>query len=144
MRMTETDRIARTLLPDSPLDLLQHRDLPGRSQLIPQKRTQAPMKTNKLTVALLFGAALACTPVSGLSQSRDDNSAKQDMHNAGTETKDAAKDVGHGVQKGTAKGYAKTKRGTKRAWHKTKDTTKGAVNGAKEGARQSDDSDRPR
>ena len=102
------------------------------------------MKTNKLTVALLFGAALACTPVSGLSQSHEDNSAKQDMHNAGRETKNAAKDVGHGVKKGTEKGYDKTKKGTKKAWTKTKDTTKGAVHGAKEGAKKTDDSDRSR
>ncbi len=38
MRMTETDRVARTLLPDSPLDLLQHGDLPGRSQPIPPEK----------------------------------------------------------------------------------------------------------
>jgi hypothetical protein len=102
------------------------------------------MKNNRLTVTLLFGAALACSPVVGMGQSRDDSSAKQDMHNAGHETKAAVKDTGQGVKKGTEKAYHSTKRGTKRAWHKTEDTTKGAVQGAKAGAKKTDDSDRPR
>jgi Ni/Co efflux regulator RcnB len=102
-----------------------------------------PMTTNKLAVSLLFAAAMTCSPVVGLSQSRDDNGAKQDMRDAGHETKNAAKDVGHGVKSGTEKGYHKTKRGTKKAWNKTKDTTKGAAHGAKEGAHDSDDYNRP-
>lgn len=112
------------------------------------------MKSNKLTVSLLFAAALACSPVMGLSQ-HDDSGAKQDMRNAGHETKNAAKDAGHGVKRGTEKaydktkngteeGYDKTKRGTKKAWHKTEDTTKGAAHGAREGAHQTDDYDRTR
>lgn len=113
------------------------------------------MTKNRLSVTLLFAAALACSPMAVLGQSRDDNSAIQDMHNAGRDTKDAAKDAGHGVKKGTEKGYNatkngtekgynKTKRGTKRAWHKTENTTKGAVHGAKEGAHSSDDNDTSR
>jgi hypothetical protein len=117
--------------------------------LSPRRRTEdkkgdSPMTTNKLAVSLLFAAALTCSPVVGLSQSHDDSGAKQDMRDAGHETKNAAKDLGHGVKKGTEKGYHKTKRGTKRAWHKTEDTTKGAVHGAKEGAHRSDDDDRAR
>jgi len=45
--------------------------------------------------------------------------AGQDMKNAGTDTKDAAKSAGSGVKKGTKKAYHKTKSGTKKAYHKT-------------------------
>jgi hypothetical protein len=83
--------------------------------------------------ALFLGAALLCAPAPGWSQ---DNGAKQDMKDAGHETKNAAKDAGHGVKQGSKKAYHKTKSGTKKAWHKTADTTKGAANGAKEGAKQ--------
>ncbi len=52
---------------------------------------------------------------------------KQDMKNAGTETKNAAKDTGHGISTGTQKAYHKTKRGTKKAYHKTASATKHAT-----------------
>lgn len=45
--------------------------------------------------------------------------AKQDMKDAGHDTKNAAKDTGRGVKTGTRKAYHSTKRGTKRAYHKT-------------------------
>jgi hypothetical protein len=67
-----------------------------------------------------------------------ENSAKQDMKDAGHETKNAAKDAGRGTKQGTKKVYRSTKRGTKKAWNKTKNTTKGAANGAREGAKQPD------
>jgi hypothetical protein len=89
--------------------------------------------------ALFLGAALLCGSVAGRSEQpapAQDNGPKQDMKDAGHETKDAAKDAAHGTKQGTKKAYHSTKRGTKKAWHKTKDTTKGAVNGAKEGANQ--------
>jgi hypothetical protein len=90
-----------------------------------------------LLPSLFLGAALAVTPALGWSQqTTTDQSAKQDMKDAGHETKDAAKDAGHGVKKGTKKAYNKTKNGTKKGWDKTKNTTKGAVNGAKEGAHE--------
>ena len=93
----------------------------------------------KLNLSVFFlAAALACAPALGWSQEStpsQDSGAKQDMKDAGHETKNAAKDAGHGVKQGTKKGYHKTKHGTKKAWHKTEDTTKGAVNGAKEGAK---------
>jgi Ni/Co efflux regulator RcnB len=97
------------------------------------------MTTKRQLSALFLGATLVCGPVLGWSQEPDsiqDSGAKQDMKDAGHETKDAAKDTGSGVKQGTKKVYHKTKRGTKKAWHKTKDTTMGAVNGAKEGAKQ--------
>jgi hypothetical protein len=95
------------------------------------------MKTKLQLSALFLGAALMCAPALGWSQPNpsQDSGAKQDMKNAGHETKDAAKDATHGVKQGTTKAYHKTKHGTKKAWRKTKDTTKGAVNGAKEGAK---------
>jgi len=94
------------------------------------------MTTNRQIAALFLGAALVCSPALGWSSSpSQDSGAKQDMKDAGHETKDAAKDTGRGVKQGTKKVYHKTKRGTKKAWHKTKDTTTGAVEGGKEGAR---------
>jgi hypothetical protein len=94
------------------------------------------MRTNSKLSALFLGAALVCGSTLGWSeQSGQDSGAKQDMKDAGHETKGAAQDAGHGVKQGTKKSYHATKRGTKKAWHKTKDTTKGAVNGGKEGAK---------
>jgi hypothetical protein len=88
------------------------------------------MKTRSQFAAFVLGALLAGGPALGWSQ----DSAKQDMKDAGHETKNAAKDVGHGTKTGTKKAYNATKHGTKKAWHKTKNTTKGAADGAKEGA----------
>jgi hypothetical protein len=97
------------------------------------------MKIKLQMSALFLGAALLCGSVVGWSEQpapAQDNGPKQDMKDAGHETKDATKDAAHGTKQGTKKAYHSTKRGTKKAWHKTKDTTKGAVNGAKEGAKQ--------
>jgi hypothetical protein len=73
-----------------------------------------------LTAVLVFGMSSAFAPAQ--------DGAKQDMKNAGHETKNAAKDTGHGISKGTQKAYHKTKRGTKKAYHKTAKGTKHAVN----------------
>jgi hypothetical protein len=97
------------------------------------------MRTKSKLSALFLGATLVCGSALGWSQQPypgQDSGAKQDMKNAGHETKNAAKDAGHGVKQGTKKAYHSTKRGTKKAWRKTKNTTTGAVNGAKEGAHQ--------
>ncbi|MDR3751558.1 MAG: hypothetical protein P4K94_08750 [Terracidiphilus sp.] len=96
------------------------------------------MKTKRQLSALFLVTALVCAPALAFGQPApaQDTGAKQDMKNAGHETKDAAKDTGNGVKQGTKKAYHATKHGTKKAWHKTKDTTKGAVNGGKEGAKQ--------
>jgi hypothetical protein len=91
------------------------------------------MTTKRKLSAWILGGALVCGPALGWSQ---DTGAKQDMKDAGHETKNAAKDTGHAVKQGTKKAYHKTKHGTQKAWHKTKNTTTGAVNGAKEGAKQ--------
>ena len=96
------------------------------------------MKINSRLSALFLGAALIYLPAAGwsLPTLSQDSGAKQDMKDAGHETRDAAQDAGHGVKQGTRKAYHKTKRGTKKAWHKTKDTTSGAVEGGKEGAKK--------
>lgn len=101
-------------------------------------RIYISMIKQRLFPSILLGAAMACTPALIRAQDapHQDSGAKQDMRDAGHETKNAAKDAGHGVKQGTKKAYHKTKHGTKKAWHKTKSTTKGAVEGAKEGARQ--------
>ena len=108
------------------------------------------MRTKWQLPALFLGASLVCGPALGWSQQSapsQDSGAKQDMKDAGHETKSAAKDTGHAINQGTdkayhstkhqtKKAYHSTKRGTEKAWDKTENTTKGAVNGGKEGARQ--------
>jgi hypothetical protein len=111
------------------------------------------MKTNLQVPALFLGAALMCA-APGWSQQSDNTApapattsqttpaqdngaqAKQDMRNAGRDTKDAAHDTANGVKHGTRHAYHSTKRHAKKAWNKTKNTTKGAIDGAKEGAQQ--------
>ncbi|HEX4031370.1 MAG TPA: hypothetical protein VHX20_13455 [Terracidiphilus sp.] len=93
------------------------------------------MRVKTYIPAMLLGAALLFAQTPGWSQPLTADGAKQDMKDAGHDTKDAAKDTGKGVKKGTKKAYHKTKKGTKKAWHKTKSTTKGAVDGGKEGAK---------
>ena len=59
------------------------------------------MRSNSKLSALFLGAALVCGPALGWSQQTypgQDSGAKQDMKNAGHETKNAAKDAGHGVK----------------------------------------------
>jgi hypothetical protein len=93
------------------------------------------MTTRLRIPTLLFSVALLGIPAWAYSLPIQDT-AKQDMKNAGTDTKNAAKSAGSGVKKGTKKTYDKTKAGTKKAATKTKNTTKGAVDGAKAGAKQ--------
>ncbi len=76
------------------------------------------MHLRRLT-GIVLAATLSCTTIA---LAQNDSGAKQDMKNAGSETKDAAKDVGHGIKQGTKKAYHKTKRGTKKAAHKIHDT----------------------
>jgi len=107
-------------------------------------RTKWQLSAFFLGAVLVFGPALGSSQPSSPSQ---DSGAKQDMKDAGHETKSAAKDTGHAINQGTdkayhstkhqtKKAYHSTKRGTEKAWDKTENTTKGAVNGGKEGARQ--------
>jgi hypothetical protein len=90
-----------------------------------------------LGVALSGSAAqMWAQQTSAKDTTRHEESAGQNMHDAGQKTKDAAKDVGEGTKKETKKAYNATKKVTKKAYSKTKDTTKGAVDGAKEGAKK--------
>ena len=70
-----------------------------------------------LTVGMSAGAALA----------QQDTGAKQDIQNAGHETKDAAVDTGHGIDRGTHKAYHSTKYHTKKAYRSSKYHTKRAA-----------------
>lgn len=71
-----------------------------------------------------LSAALAVGMSAGAASAQQDTGAKQDMQNAGHDTKDAVVDTGHGIDKGTHKAYHKTKYHTKKAWHSTKYHTK--------------------
>ena len=73
-----------------------------------------------------LSAALAIGMSAGFARAQQDD-GKQDIKNAGHETKDAADDTGHAIDKGTDKAYDKTKYHTKRAWHSTKRHTKRAA-----------------
>lgn len=75
--------------------------------------------------SLLLASALTVSMLPGIALAQD--GAKQDMRDAGHETKNAAKDTGHGIDTGTRKAYHKTKRGTKKAYHKTARGTKKAT-----------------
>ena len=90
-----------------------------------------------LVLASNFGAPLASFA----------QTAGQDMHTAGTDTKNAAGDTGHAVKTGTTKGYhatARTKRtvtnktvnGTRTVAHKTADGTRTATDKTVDGTKK--------
>ena len=64
-----------------------------------------------LSLVLLFGVSFA------------QDSAKQDMKDAGHETKQAAKDTGHATKKAAKKAGHKVKKGTHKAAKKVEDKT---------------------
>jgi hypothetical protein len=87
------------------------------------------MKAIELTSgSLLLALALTCAPAIA-------QTAGQDMKNAGTDTKNAAKDAGHGVKTGTVKAYDKTASGTKTAYHKTANGTNTAYHKTETGTK---------
>ena len=65
--------------------------------------------------------------------------AKQDMKDAGTDTKNAVKNTGHGIAKGTKTAARKTKNGTETAARKTKNGTKKVVHKAAHGTAKTAD-----
>lgn len=89
---------------------------------------------------LISGSLLRAQDADQSHHSSDSERAKQDMHRAGHETKNAARDAARGTKRGTKSAYYKSKDHTRRAVNKTKNTTKGAVRGAKAGAREPDES----
>jgi hypothetical protein len=72
-----------------------------------------------LLMAAGLGVAFVCS--NAVAQT-----AGQDMHDAGHETKAATVDAAHGTAHGTEKAYHSTKRGTKKVAHKTAHGTKKA------------------
>lgn len=90
------------------------------------------MKTAKLFSATLLAAALACAPALAVGQNSDKDTARQDAHRAGQDTKNAARETGHAVKNGTKHAYHKTKHGAKKVAHKTKGAVRGAKNGAED------------
>lgn len=76
-----------------------------------------------------LGAVLLALSTLGFTQATDtvtpshDTSAKQDMKDAGHDTKMAAKKTGHGVKKGTKKAAHKTAKKTKEGAQKVEDKT---------------------
>jgi hypothetical protein len=77
------------------------------------------MKT-KLFSTLLLSSVLCMGLPSVIAQdSSHDPGFKQDMKNAGHNTKNVARDTGHGVESGTKKTWHSTKRGTRKVAHKT-------------------------
>ena len=71
---------------------------------------------------ITLASSLALGLSSGIAFAQND--AKQDIKNAGTETKNASKDAGHGIAKGSKKAYHSTAHGTKVAADKTADARK--------------------
>jgi hypothetical protein len=89
-----------------------------------EKKVKSFITWMGLSLVLLFGMAFA------------QDSAKQDMKDAGHETKDAAKDVGHATKTTAKKTGHKVKKGTKKATHKAAEKTD-------EGARKVEDKTAP-
>jgi hypothetical protein len=87
--------------------------------------------------SIVLASSLAISMSAGISFAQD--GAKQDMKNAGTDTKDAAKDTGHGVDTGTKKAYHKTASGTRTATHKTTRTTRRVYHKTANGTRTAAD-----
>lgn len=94
------------------------------------------MKQKFLWSSAVLGAALMLAPGCVPLRAQSNNSAKQDMKQAGHDTKQGAKDAGNGVKKGSKSTYHTSKKDTKKAWDKTKNTTKGAVKCGKQGAKE--------
>ena len=87
--------------------------------------------------AILLASVFAVFLSTGIALSQD--SAKQDMKAAGTDTRNAAKNTGHAVSTGTTKAYDKTSSGTKTAADKTVSGTKTAYRKTEEGTKTATD-----
>ena len=93
------------------------------------------MRVFKSTLAIFLFAALVGSSFA-LLQSQEDQSAKQDMKDAGHATKNAAKDTGRATKKTAKKTGHAVKRTTKKATYKTAQKTK-------EGAQKVEDKTNP-
>ena len=76
--------------------------------------------------------AVATVTVFSLAGIYAQDNAKQDMKDAGHETKEAAKDAGQGVAKGSKKVGRKVVKGTKKTGHVIKKDSKKAVHAGAE------------
>lgn len=94
------------------------------------------MKLSKLAARLVPSILLLgfVSQVSILAQT-----AGQDVHAAGTDTKNAAVNSGHAVKTGTVKGYHATARTTRTATHKTVNGTKTVAHKTADGTRTATD-----
>ena len=90
-------------------------------------------RTSKWIALPLVAALLSL----GASQSSIAQTAKQDMKDAGSDTKNATKKTGHGIAKGTKTAARKTKNGTKKVVH-------GAAHGTAKGADKVEDKTAPK
>jgi hypothetical protein len=85
---------------------------------------------NLKSLALI--AAIAITLPAALAQTTDPG-AKQDMKNAGSDTKHAATSTGRGVSQGSKTAYNKTAAGTQKGYDKTKSGTEKGYDKTKSG-----------
>jgi hypothetical protein len=84
--------------------------------------------------SVTFFAALALTfPLPAALAQTSDPGPKQDVKDAGSDTKHAATNVGHGVSQGSKTGYHKTVQGTKTGYDKTKVGTEKGYDKTKSG-----------
>jgi hypothetical protein len=105
---------------------------PGR-RYFSRRISMRVFKSTSLAIflfAAMVGSSLA------LPQSQEDQSAKQDMKDAGHATKDAAKDTGRATKKTAKKTGHAVKHTTKKATHKTAQKTR-------EGAQKVEDKTNP-
>ena len=86
---------------------------------------------NLKTLSVVLASALICG--AGVTV-RAQDTAQQDVKDAGHDTANAARDTGHATKHETKKAYHKTKSGTHRAADKTKEGTHVAADRTKEGA----------
>jgi len=82
--------------------------------------------------SLTLLTAMAVTLPVAFAQTTDPG-AKQDMKNAGSDTKHAATATGHGVSQGSKTAYNKTKSGTEKGYDKTKSGTEKGYDKTKSG-----------
>ena len=83
--------------------------------------------------SLALIATMVIALPAAFAQTTDDSGPKQDMKNAGSDTKHAATSAGHGVSQGTKKVYHKTTTGTKKGYDKTKSGTEKGYDKTKSG-----------
>jgi hypothetical protein len=77
----------------------------------------------KKSLLKLMVAGLLCAGVAPVAIAQETQGPKQDMKDAGSDTKDAAKKTGRATKKGTKKAVHKTAKKTKQGANKVEDKT---------------------